>query len=65
VMSTEVNQGPMEPERRMKERRSQIDRRYAERRRPERAVSGRRALATSDRRVAERRSPQSAAVQPA
>jgi hypothetical protein len=46
-----------ERDRRVAQRRSDLDRRYGERRRPERAVAGRRVLFTerreSDRRVAE------------
>lgn len=42
-----------------------MDRRFGERRQPERAVAGRRVLFADDRRVAERRVAQTAAFQPA
>jgi hypothetical protein len=53
-----------ERDRRVAQRRSDIDRRFGERRRPERAVPGRRVLFI-DRRVAERREAQNPAYQPA
>ena len=52
------------PERRAAQRRSDMDRRFGERRRPERAVAGRRVLFI-DRRVTERREVQNLALQPA
>ena len=52
------------PERRAAQRRSDMDRRFAERRRPERAVAGRRVLIV-DRRVTERREAPKLALQPA
>jgi len=51
-------------DRRVAKRRSEMDRRFGERRRPERAVAGRRIL-FMDRRVAERRVAQDLALQPA
>jgi len=46
---------PRGPERRDDDRRSGMERRYAERRDPARATAGRRVLHPFDRRVAERR----------
>jgi hypothetical protein len=54
-----------ERERRQAQRRSSIDRRFGERRQPERAVAGRRVLFAGDRRTTERRTAQSVAFQPA
>lgn len=51
-------------DRRVAKRRSDFDRRFGERRRPERAVAGRRVLFV-DRRVAERRVAENLALQPA
>lgn len=53
-----------ERDRRVAERRSEIDRRFGERRSPERAVPGRRILFI-DRRVSERRVVENLAFQPA
>jgi hypothetical protein len=55
--------GPVS-DRRVTQRRSSMDRRYGERRRPERAVAGRRVLVV-DRRASERRIVESAAFSPA
>lgn len=61
---------PSEPEvsperdRRVAKRRSDMDRRFGERRRPERAVAGRRVLFV-DRRANERRVAEDLAFQPA
>lgn len=44
-----------ERERRQSQRRSNVDRRFGERRQPERAVAGRRVVFSNDRRTAERR----------
>jgi hypothetical protein len=53
-------------ERRVAERRSNEDRRFGERRRPERAVAGRRVEFTDDRRTGgDRRTENKAAVTPA
>jgi hypothetical protein len=46
---------PRGPERRNGDRRSLMERRYAERRDPERATAGRRGVYPFDRRIAERR----------
>ena len=46
---------PRGPERRDGGRRAGVERRYAERRDPERATAGRRVLFPFDRRIAERR----------
>lgn len=46
---------PRGPERRDRDRRAWIERRYAERRDPVRATAGRRGVYPFDRRVAERR----------
>jgi len=54
-----------ERDRRQAQRRSAIDRRFGERRQPERAVAGRRVVYANDRRMAERRVAQSLAYQPA
>jgi len=51
-------------DRRVAKRRAEMDRRFGERRRPERAVAGRRILFI-DRRVAERREAENLALQPA
>ena len=51
-------------ERRVAQRRSSMDRRFGERRRPDRAVAGRRVLAV-DRREVERRVSQNPAFSPA
>ncbi len=53
-----------ERDRRVAKRRSEIDRRFGERRRPERAAPGRRVLFI-ERRVAERRTVENLAYQPA
>ena len=58
------SQSQSESERRQAQRRASIDRRFGERRRPERAVAGRRVLYSNDRRIAERR-VDSVAFQPA
>jgi len=51
-----VDATPRGPERRAGfDRRSGLERRFAERRDPERAVAGRRVISPFDRRVAERR----------
>jgi hypothetical protein len=55
---------PPERDRRVAKRRSDIERRYGERRSPERAAPGRRVLFI-DRRVAERRTAENLAFQPA
>ncbi len=44
-----------EQDRRVAERRAGVDRRFGERRRPERAEAGRRVVFANDRRVSERR----------
>jgi len=54
-----------ERDRRQAQRRSAIDRRFGERRQPERAVAGRRVVYANDRRMAERRVAQSLAYSPA
>jgi hypothetical protein len=54
-----------ERERRQAQRRSSVDRRFGERRQPERAVAGRRVLYVGDRRTTERRITPSVAFQPA
>ena len=54
-----------ESERRQAQRRANMDRRFGERRQPERAVAGRRVVFANDRRVAERRTVASAAFSPA
>jgi len=46
---------PRGPERRDTDRRAGMERRYAERRDPQRATAGRRVLHPFDRRIAERR----------
>ena len=51
-------------DRRVAKRRSEMDRRFGERRSPERAVAGRRILFI-DRRVTERREAENLALQPA
>ena len=53
-----------ERDRRVTQRRSSMDRRFGERRRPERAVAGRRVLSV-DRRIDERRVVDIAALSPA
>jgi hypothetical protein len=45
----------VETDRRQAQRRAGIDRRFGERRRPERAVAGRRVVFVNDRRATERR----------
>jgi hypothetical protein len=45
----------VERERRQAQRRGSADRRFGERRRPERAVAGRRVVFANDRRVGDRR----------
>jgi len=54
---------PPERDRRVAKRRSDIERRYGERRSPERAAPGRRVLFI-DRRVTERRTAENLAFQP-
>jgi hypothetical protein len=54
-----------ERERRQAQRRSAVDRRFGERRQPERAVAGRRVVFANDRRMAERRVVPSMAFSPA
>jgi hypothetical protein len=54
---------PPERDRRVAKRRSDIERRYGERRSPERAAPGRRVLFI-DRRVTERRTTENLAFQP-
>jgi hypothetical protein len=54
-----------ERERRQAQRRTSVDRRFGERRQPERAVAGRRVLNAVDRRSNERRTTQSVVFQPA
>jgi hypothetical protein len=46
---------PRGPERRDSDRRAWVERRYSERRDPQRATAGRRVLHPFDRRIAERR----------
>ena len=58
------SESPAERERRQAERRANIDRRFGERRQPERAVAGRRVVFANDRRMAERRVAQSLAYLP-
>ena len=58
-------ESPAERERRQSQRRSNVDRRFGERRQPERAVAGRRVMYSTDRRVAERRVSLSLAFQTA
>jgi hypothetical protein len=53
-----------ERDRRVAKRRTEIERRFGERRNPERAAPGRRVLYI-DRRVAERRTTENLAYQPA
>ncbi len=53
-----------EHDRRMAKRRSEVERRFGERRSPERAAPGRRVVFI-DRRVTERRTAQNLAYQPA
>ncbi|TMD20622.1 MAG: hypothetical protein E6I39_11700 [Chloroflexi bacterium] len=53
-----------EQDRRMAKRRSEVERRFGERRSPERAAPGRRVVFI-DRRVTERRTAQNLAYQPA
>ena len=53
-----------ERDRRVAKRRSEVERRFGERRNPERAAPGRRVLFI-DRRVTERRTAQNLAYQPA
>jgi hypothetical protein len=59
------SESPAERERRQAQRRSSVDRRFGERRQPERAVAGRRVVFASDRRSVERRVAQSLAFQSA
>jgi hypothetical protein len=59
-----MSESEVERERRTAQRRSSMDRRFAERRRPERAVAGRRVLIV-DRRTGERRLSENPAFQPA
>jgi hypothetical protein len=59
------SESPAERERRQSQRRSSIDRRFGERRQPERAVAGRRVVFANDRRSEERRVSQSLAFSPA
>jgi hypothetical protein len=54
-----------ERERRQSQRRSNVDRRFGERRQPERAAAGRRVVYSNDRRTAERRAMQGLAFQSA
>jgi hypothetical protein len=54
-----------ERDRRQAQRRSNIDRRFGERRQPERAVAGRRVMYANDRRLEERRVAPSLAFQSA
>ena len=63
-MSAENSESESERDRRVAQRRSSMDRRFAERRRPERAVAGRRVLIV-DRRTGERRTADTPAFQPA
>ncbi len=53
-----------EHDRRMAKRRSEVERRFGERRSPERAAPGRRVVFI-DRRITERRTTQNLAYQPA
>jgi hypothetical protein len=53
-----------EQDRRVAQRRANVDRRFGERRRPERAAAGRRVVFANDRRVSERR-VSNPALQPA
>jgi hypothetical protein len=59
------SESPAERERRQSQRRANLERRFGERRQPERAVAGRRVVYANDRRMAERRVSQSLAFQSA
>ena len=59
------SESPSERERRQSQRRAKLERRFGERRQPERAVAGRRIVFANDRRTAERRVAQNLSFQSA